>query len=106
MDVTARDLAHVVVVARDEAFRFTIADQTRQAHNEANVQSPRRCVTAMTAQRNGCRASGASTEQRVSRLLDPDEHATLRALLDAFLAAHRQRHGRDEGPRAKKQPSK
>ncbi|MGC2168335.1 MAG: helix-turn-helix transcriptional regulator [Acidimicrobiales bacterium] len=39
-------------------------------------------------------------------LLNPDEQATVRALLDAFLAAHRQRHGRGEGPRAKKQPSK
>jgi hypothetical protein len=39
-------------------------------------------------------------------LLDPDEQATVRSLLDAFLAAHRQRHGRGEGPRAKKQPSK
>jgi hypothetical protein len=39
-------------------------------------------------------------------LLDPDEQATVRSLLDAFLAAHRQRHGRGEGPRAKKRPSK
>ena len=36
---------------------------------------------------------------------DPDEQATVRALLDAFLAAHRQRYGHGEGPRAKKQPS-
>ena len=35
-------------------------------------------------------------------LLDEDERTTVRSLLDAFLAAHRQRHGRGEGPRARR----
>ena len=39
-------------------------------------------------------------------LLDEDEQATVQALLDAFLAAHRQRRGRGEGPRAKKGSAK
>jgi transcriptional regulator with XRE-family HTH domain len=38
-------------------------------------------------------------------LLDPDEQTTVRAVLDALLLAHRQRHSRGEGPRAKKQSS-
>ena len=38
-------------------------------------------------------------------LFDPDEQKTVSAVLDALLLAHRQRHGRGEGPRAKKQPS-
>ena len=48
------------------------------------------------------RLAGDSTLQlafEATSLLDPEEQATVRALLDAFLAAHRQR---GEGPRAKK----
>jgi len=36
--------------------------------------------------------------------LDAQEQATIRSLLDAYLAAHR--HGRGEGPRARKKPSR
>lgn len=49
----------------DQVFRSTVADQARQGQNEASVQSSRRCVTAMTAQRNGCRAIGVRIEQNV-----------------------------------------
>ncbi len=38
-------------------------------------------------------------------LLDPDEQATVREVLNALLLAHRQRRSRGEGPRAKKRPS-
>jgi transcriptional regulator with XRE-family HTH domain len=37
-----------------------------------------------------------------TKLLDPDEQATVRMVLDALLLAHRQRSGHGEGPRAKK----
>jgi len=41
-----------------------------------------------------------------TKLLNPEEQATVRALLDAFLVAHRQRRVPGEGPRAKKRPSR
>jgi transcriptional regulator with XRE-family HTH domain len=41
-----------------------------------------------------------------TKLLDRDEQATVRALLDAFLVAHRQRLEPGEGPRAKKRTTR
>lgn len=41
-----------------------------------------------------------------TKLLNPEEQATVRALLDAFLIAHRQRAVPGGGPRAKKRPSR
>jgi transcriptional regulator with XRE-family HTH domain len=40
-----------------------------------------------------------------TKLLTLGEQETVRALLDAFLVAHRQSTGPGEGPRAKKRPS-
>jgi transcriptional regulator with XRE-family HTH domain len=39
-----------------------------------------------------------------TKLLSPEEQATVMSLLDAFLAAHRRRTSSGEGPRAKKNP--
>jgi len=40
-----------------------------------------------------------------TKLLSPEEQATVMSLLDAFLAAHRRRTSSGEGPRAKKNPA-